>query len=418
MSETAPKELRGAVEAWVRQAMPGLPHQTHDPAEGLPLQVVPYGPDEVLAALDVLVSTWVTMGRQVSAFEGQWAAWCGAKGALMVNSGSSANLVALGALVHAGLLQAGDEVIVPAVAWSTSLFPVAQLGLVPVLVDVDPETLVLTPELVAAARTPRTRGVVPVHLLGQPAEVAALREMGLVVLEDACAAPGAEIDGRRVGTLGAFGTFSFFFSHHLTTIEGGMLVTDDEALLDIARSLRAHGWVRERGDRAALESEHPEIDPRFLFVSAGWNLRPTEVAGVFGQRQLQRLDAWLDQRQQNHRGWCQQLAHLAPRVRCFPELPGQRHAAMAFPLMVAPGVDRAALMAHLERRKIQTRPISGGNLARQPAFAHVPGARVAGPLPVADAVHERGFFVGNSHAFGPAHGALLQDALEEFLDGR
>lgn len=398
--------------------MPGLPHESHDPADGLPLQVVPYGPDEVLAALDVLVSTWVTMGRQVTAFEAQWAAWCGARHAVMVNSGSSANLVALGALVHAGKLRAGDEVIVPAVAWSTSLFPVAQLGLVPVLVDVDPDTLCLTPALVAAARTPRTRGVVAVHLLGQPAPVAPLREMGLVVLEDACAAPGAEIDGRKVGNFGEFGTFSFFFSHHLTTIEGGMLVTDDASLADIARSLRAHGWVRERGDRAELEAANPEIDPRFLFVSAGWNLRPTEIAGVFGQRQLERLDPWLDRRRQNHRDWCAQLAHLAPRVRCFPELPGQRHAAMAFPLLVAPGLDRAALMAHLERRRIQTRPISGSNLARQPAFAFVPGARVAGELPVADAVHERGFFVGNSHAFGPGHGALLQDALEEFLYGR
>ncbi|MCB9742349.1 MAG: DegT/DnrJ/EryC1/StrS family aminotransferase [Alphaproteobacteria bacterium] len=402
----------------VREQMSGLPVEAHDPAQGMPLQVVPYGAEEVLAALDALMSTWVTMGKRVQAFEAAWAAFCGARHGVMVNSGSSANLVALAALVQAGRLSAGDEVLVPAVAWSTSLFPVAQLGLVPVLVDVDPETLCISPEAARAAMGPRTRGVMPVHMLGQPAPLDALRELGLVVLEDACAAPGAELGGRRVGAIGAMGTFSFFFSHHLTTIEGGMIVTDDAELADHARSLRAHGWVRERSDREALAERTPEIDARFLFVSAGWNLRPTELAGAFGLEQLKRLPAWLDRRRENHRAWCARLAPLAPRVRCFPELDGQRHAAMAFPLMVGEGVDREALKASLEGRGIATRPISGSNLARQPAFAQLASARVAGPLPVADAVHERGFFVGNSHAFGPGHGALLQDAIEEFFHGR
>ncbi|MCB9760106.1 MAG: DegT/DnrJ/EryC1/StrS family aminotransferase [Alphaproteobacteria bacterium] len=403
---------------WIAERMKGFPVEAHDPAEGLPLQVVPYGAAEVQAALEVLLSTWVTMGREVRAFEAEWAAWCDAQAGVMVNSGSSANLVALAALVHCGRLSPGDEVLVPAVAWSTSLFPIAQLGLVPVLVDIDPDTLCVSVEAARAAMTPKTRGVVVVHLLGQPAPIQPFLDLGLTVLEDACAAPGAEIHGRRVGAQGAMGTFSFFFSHHLTTIEGGMIVTDDAELADAARSLRAHGWVRERSDADALAAANPEIDRRFLFVTAGWNLRPTELAAAFGRQQLKRLDAWLDQRQRNHQGWCAALAPLSPRIRCFPEQPGQRHAAMAFPMLVGPGVDREALKAALEARRIATRPISGSNLARQPAFEHLPTARVAGPLPNADAVHERGFFVGNSHAFGPGHGALLQDALKEFLDGR
>ncbi|MCB9792271.1 MAG: DegT/DnrJ/EryC1/StrS family aminotransferase [Alphaproteobacteria bacterium] len=402
----------------IRGLMQGLPVEAHDPSLGMPLQVVPYGAEEVIAALDCLLSTWVTMGKQVQAFEAAWAEFCGARYGVMLNSGSSANLVALGALLQSGRLQRGDEVLVPAVAWSTSLFPIAQLGLVPVLVDVDPDTLCISVEAARAAMGPRTKGVMPVHLLGQPAEVEALRALGLVVMEDACAAPGAEIGGRRVGAIGEVGTFSFFFSHHLTTIEGGMLVTDDAALADHARSLRAHGWVRERSDRDALAEASPEIDARFLFVSAGWNLRPTELAGAFGLKQLERLPAWLDTRRENHRAWCARLAHLAPLVRCFPELGGQRHAAMAFPLLVGEGVDREALKASLEARGVATRPISGSNLARQPAFAQLAQARIAGALPVADAVHERGFFVGNSHAFGAGHGALLQDALEEFFNGR
>lgn len=406
---------RDQIRELVFQEMAGLPVERHDPADGLPLQVVSYGPEEVDAMLDCLLTTWVTMGGQVRAFEDEWAAYCGAQHGVMCNSGSSANLLALAALVETGRLRPGDEVLVPAVAWSTSLFPVAQVGLHPVMVDVHPDTLCMDPAAAAAAMTPKTKGAVAVHLLGQPTRTDALQDLGLLVFEDACAAPGAALDGTRAGALGVAGTFSFFFSHHLTTIEGGVVVCQDEDLANAMRSLRAHGWVRERSDKATHEAAHPEIDPRFLFVSSGWNLRPTELAGSMGRKQLQRLPAWLEQRQANHDRWCARLAHLAPRVRVLPQRPGELHAAFAFPILLGPGEDRAALMAHLESQNIATRCISGSNLARQPAFDRVPNARIGGPLPVADAVHERGLFVGNSHAFHDGHGALLQRALEEYF---
>lgn len=390
----------------VRAAMAGYPVEAHDAAEGMPLVVVPYGADEVLAALEVLLSTRVTMGEQVRAFEAAWAAYCGRRHGVMVNSGSSANLLALAALVETGRLRPGDEVACPAVAWSTSLFPIAQAGLVPVVVDVDPRTLGLDAGLVRRYAGPRLKAALAVHLLGQPADVDGLD--GLLVVEDACGAHGAVSRGRRVGGIGLAGTFSFFFSHHLTTIEGGMVVTDDDALADAMRSLRAHGWVRERSDRGALAAASPEIDPRFLFVSPGYNLRPTEIAGAFGMRQLERLPAWVARRRANHADWCARLQGL---VEVFPEAPGTEHSGFAFPMVV--DGDRAGLMAHLEARRIETRPISGSNLARQPAFRHVP-ARVPGPLPVADRVHTQGFFVGNSHAFGPAHGERLAVAIQSW----
>lgn len=403
------------IAALVREELAGLPDEAHDPAQGIPLQVTPYGADEVIGAIEALLSTWVTMGARVRAFEAEWAAWCGARHGVMVNSGSSANLLALAGLVETGALQPGDEVLVPAVAWSTSLFPVAQVGLRPVLVDVDPHTLCLDPAQAAAALGPRTRAALLVHLLGQPCDPRPFAALGLQVIEDACAAPGAEVGGRRVGAQGQVGTFSFFFSHHITTIEGGIAVTDDAALADALRGLRAHGWVRERGDRAALEAQSPEIDPRFLFTSAGYNLRPTELNAAFGLRQLGRLGPWLDRRRVGHAAFCAALAPLAGAVQVFPERPGERHAAMAFALLLAPGLDRARLAAHLESRGIATRPISGSNLARQPAFARVAGARLGGPLPVSDAVHERGLFVGMSHAFGPGHATLLAATLAEAL---
>jgi CDP-6-deoxy-D-xylo-4-hexulose-3-dehydrase len=407
-------ERLAQIRTLIAEEMGQLPVERHDPVQGIPLQVTGFGADEVYGAVEALVSTWVTMGKRVRAFEEAFADWVGTRHAVMVNSGSSANLVGLAALVHTGQLRLGDEVLVPAVAWSTSLFPVAQCGLRPVLVDVDPQTLCIDVALAAAAMGPRTRGVIAVHLLGQPADVRGLKALDLVVLEDACAAHGAQIGGRRCGGLGAVGTFSFFFSHHITTIEGGMIVTDDHAVSEAARALRAHGWIRELDGREAVAQAHPEIDPRFLFTAAGWNLRPTEVAGAFGLRQLQRLDAWVERRRTNHREWCAALADFS-HLQVFPERPGGTHAAFAFPMLLsrdAP-VQRAEFMSHLESRKIATRPISGSNLARQPAFARVPGARVHGELPVSDAVHTRGLFIGNSHAFHQGHRDLLVSALSE-----
>ncbi|MFN7145374.1 MAG: DegT/DnrJ/EryC1/StrS family aminotransferase, partial [Myxococcota bacterium] len=276
------------------------------------------------------------------------------------------------------------------------------------VVDVDPRTLNLDPASARAARTAKTRAVMAVHLLGQPADLDGYDD--LLVIEDACGAHGARIGGREVGGFGVGATFSFFFSHHLTTVEGGIVVCDDDELADALRSLRAHGWVRERSDRAALEAAHPEIDPRFLFVSPGYNLRPTEMAAAFGLVQARRLDAWVEARRTNHVEWCARLADL-PGVTVFPEAPGTLHAGFAFPILVER--DRAGCMRALEARGIETRPISGSNLARQPAFARVP-AKTPVPLPVADDVHTRGFFVGNSHAFGAAHGERLAAALRSW----
>lgn len=401
-------ERRAQLEAIVRDELAAYPTREHDPELGMPLTVVGFGAEEVLGAIEVLLSTRVTMGEKVRRFERAWAAYCGQDDGVMVNSGSSANLVMLTALVETGRLQAGDEVLVPAVTWSTSLFPIVQAGLVPVLVDVDPRTLCIDVASAARARTRRTRAVLAVHLLGATADCAAFDD--LLVLEDACGAHGARRGRRRVGGLGLAASFSFFFSHHLTTIEGGIVVASDPELLDAMRSIRAHGWIRERSDKDTLRATRPEIDPRFFFVSAGYNLRPTEVQGAFGLAQLPRLDAWVERRRQNHAEWCALLADV-PGLTVFPEEEGTVHSGFSFPMLTEG--PRAPLMAALERRGVETRPVSGSNLARQPAFERIP-ARTPVPLTVADAVHERGFFVGNSHAFGRGHGELLAEVIREW----
>jgi len=376
------------------------------PPDRLPLAVPPFGAAEVEAAIETLLSGWLTMGKQCQAFEEAWAAEVGVAHAVCVNSGSSALLVMLGALIETGHLSRGDEVIVPAVGWSTSLFSVAQMGLVPVLKDVDPDTLCL--------EGAHDRPVLALHLLGCPS-----RATGPVIIEDACAAHGAQIGDQCVGSIGIAGAFSFFFSHHLSTVEGGMVTTSDARVADAARSMRAHGWIRERTDADALAHQHAHIDRRFLFVSTGMNVRPTELTGAFGVHQVPKLQGFVQTRRDNHARWCEAVTAMDLPLRVFPEVPGTRHAAFAFPILLdaAAGIDRATLCARLEAQGVDTRPISGSNLARQPAFAQVPGARVEGRLAVADAVHDRGFFVGQSHAFGDAQLDLLTSALRGAFQG-
>ena len=371
------------------------------PSDGLPLAVSPIGKAEITAAIDTLLSGWLTMGQKVLEFESAWADAVGTRHAICVNSGSSALLVMLNALVETGVLARGDEVIVPAVGWSTSLFTVAQAGLKPVLVDVGEDSLCLEGDW--------DRPVLAVHLLGCPS-----RATGPVIIEDACGAHGGAIGAQRCGSLGVASAFSFFFSHHLSTIEGGMINTDSDAVADAARSTRAHGWIRERSDAGQIAAQHKEIDPRFLFVSAGYNLRPTEITGAMGVEQVPKLDQYVAIRRRNHAQWCEAVAELNLPLRVYPELAGTTHAAFAFPMLLAEDapLQRSDLSAKLEARGIATRPISGSNLIRQPAFPKVVGARVEGETPVADAVHERGFFVGQSHDFDGDHLSRLIEGLK------
>ena len=392
-----------AIRELVQKYGPTDPKIEENPTK-LPLVLPSFGQQEVEEALDTLLSGWLTMGPKVFEFERKWAEYIGVQHAISVNSGSSALLVMLSALVECGYLQRGQEVVVPAVGWSTSLFSVAQAGLTPVLMDVDAQTLSLS----GVYADP----VLAIHMLGNPANV-----QTPLLIEDACGAHGAKIGDQKVGSIGICGAFSFFFSHHITTGEGGMITTNNDELADACRSFRAHGWVRERSDRQQWEMQYPHLDHRFLFATSGFNLRMTEVSGAFGMHQVDRMEAFVCQRRRNHQEWCQMLSDLQLPIDIFPEIDGTRHAAFAFPLILHEdaGISRSILCEKLEAKGIQTRPISGANLAMQPAFQKIPNARIEGALPVATAVQERGFFVGQSQSFSRAHGELLCDALKSIF---
>jgi CDP-4-dehydro-6-deoxyglucose reductase, E1 len=366
---TPPPDFLEAVRA-LRAKHPEAP-----PAEVIPLAANTLEDEEIAAALEALIRGPVTLGKRTLAFEEEFAASQGAKHAVYVSSGSAANLLVLALLAYPDGLHAdsappvlapGDEVIVPAVTWSTTIWPVIQVGAIPVLTDVDPQTLNLTLESVEAAISPKTKAVFAVHLLGNPAPVDALRalcdERGLTLIEDTCEALDAELGGKRAGTFGRMGTYSFYFSHHITTIEGGMVVCDSAQDADRLRALRAHGWTRElsRGCRAAVEARHAEIDPRFLFAERGFNCRNTDVHAAIGRIQLRRREAFLARRRAIAAAWEQIRDGLAGVFLPMKIEPGSSH--FALPLVLDPeaSVDRGALIEFLESRGVATRPLVAG----------------------------------------------------------
>ena len=382
----------------------------------IPLNVPTYGRAEIDEAIDSLESGWVTMGAKVKRFEEMWAEYIGVKYAVMTNSGSSANLLALSCLG----LQSGDEVITPALTWATTVFPIAQVGAVPVLVDVDLDTYNISPEAVRQAITPRTRAVMPVHLLGNPMDIENLSlRFNMKIIEDACEAHGASLDGWKVGSFGDLGTFSFFFSHHISTIEGGMVVTGDRLWAEQCRSMRAFGWIREKdeSERQRVAAEHPDIDPRFLFLHAGYNLRPTEIQGAFGIHQLPRLEGFIKHRRELAFWWNEALKEYEEFLMLPQERAGTRHVFFAYSFLLRPGCPftREAFQQHLESRGVETRQIEAGNMAIQPAMKHI-HHRVSGSLTNSEYIHNNGFMIGCHVGIGQAEREAVVEYCREFFE--
>ena len=366
-----------------------------------PLASSTWDQDEIDALQRVIASGRFTMGREVRRYEDDFAAHFGCRHAVMTSSGSTANLLALSAcLWHPDLgLAPGDEVIVPTVGWSTTYFPVSQLGLRLRFVDIEPGTLNLDPALAEAAITPRTRAILVVNLLGNPAALDRLRKLcddrGLILVEDNCESMGATLAGRQAGTFGLCGTFSSFFSHHISTMEGGMVVTDDRRLYDTMLSLRAHGWTRDLPEDTHLPRDPDPFLRQFRFVLPGYNLRPIEMEGALGQTQLAKLNGFVAARRDN-------AALFVNAFAGHPDLDIQQENGASswfgFSMLLKGRLAgrRADLVAALGAAGIESRPIVTGNFLANPVIAKLDHS-VAGPVPVAERVDTEGLFVGNHH---------------------
>ncbi len=364
-----------------------------------PLAASTWGAEEIDAVHKVLAGGRLTMGENVRTFEDAFARYHGRRFAVMVNSGSSANLCSVAALSYKKdrPLQRGDEVIVPAISWATTYHPLQQYGLKLRFVDVELETLNMAVDRLEDALTPATRAIVGVSILGNPAALDVMRAFAdahdLYFLEDNCESADAELGGRKTGTFGHLSTFSFFYSHHVTTIEGGMVLTDDEELFHLLRAVRAHGWTRDLPPESPLfEARDDDFFEAYRFILPGYNVRATEIAGAIGLVQLAKLPAMTEQRRKN---WALFQERFAGDEHFIIQRENGRSSAFSFTLIVNPetGVDRDRVLAALKEADIGYRIITGGNFLRHDAIRFFDYG-VVGDVRNADIAHDHGFFVG------------------------
>ena len=370
-----------------------------------PLATATWDGAEYQALQDVIASGMFTMGPKVAQFERDFASYIGSKYAVMVNSGSSANLLMVAALFYTKnshlKLYPGDEVIVPAVSWSTTYYPLYQYGLKIKFVDIDLQTLNYDLDQLRLAVTDKTRAIMAVNLLGNPNDFSAIQNIiglrDIVLMEDNCESLGAEFKGKKAGTFGIMGSFSSFFSHHISTMEGGLIVTDDEELYHILLSLRAHGWTRNLPKENLVcdtKSDDP-FEESFRFVLPGYNVRPLEMSGALGIEQLKKLPHLIAERRKNG-------ALLQDALENHPELLIQSEIGdsswFGFSLVIKPGSawTRKELVKKLTDLGFECRPIVTGNFSKNEVVKYF-DSEVYGHLKNAEYVDQNGLFIGNHH---------------------
>jgi CDP-6-deoxy-D-xylo-4-hexulose-3-dehydrase len=342
----------------------------------------------------------LTNGAQVRAFEAEWSSWLGVKHSVFVNSGASANLLTMAALKirHP---EAG-EVITPPLAWISDVASVLQNGFTPVFVDIDPRTLAMDPGRILARLGPRTRAVFLTHVQGfdglTDELLAELARRGIPLIEDVCESHGATHDGRKLGSFGWISNFSFYYAHHMSTIEGGMICTDDPVLYQQLRMLRSHGMVREAADadlRASYQAGNPELNPDFIFAYPAYNVRNTEIGGILGRSQLRRLDDNVRRRTSNLQRFLRQIDPT--KYRTDFKVEGSSN--YAFNLVLNRKDDDLVqrLMRTMRDKGVEFRRGSagGGNQLRQPYLKGIVPDGYYREFPQTEHIHFYGFYIGN-----------------------
>ncbi len=365
-----------------------------------PLTSNTWGAEEISAVTKVLHSGAFTMGEHVAQFENEFSEKFGNRFSIMVSSGSAANLIGVAALFHRKIrpLQRGDEVIVPSISWATTFYPLQQYGLCLKFLDIDLKTLNMDVSQLESALTEKTRMVVGVSILGNPASLDKMRDFckahNLIFFEDNCESMGAELNGKKCGTFGDIGTYSTFFSHHISTIEGGMIATDDEELYQLCRSLRAHGWTRNLSETSTLfDKKGEDFFEAYRFILPGYNVRPLEFSGAAGTEQLKKLDGMIAVRRQNAEVFTKLFED---DERFIIQAENGKSSWFCFTIILSPewDLDRRSILSALSEAKIEFRIITGGNFLRHDVIKYFDYACV-GEIINANIAHDRGFFVGN-----------------------
>lgn len=360
--------------------------------------------NEFSAIQRVIDSDMFTMGKEVTQYEGDFAKFFGSKYALMVNSGSSANLLMIASLFFTKneslKLKRGDEIIVPAVSWSTTYFPLQQYGLKVKFIDIDRQTLNMDLDKLDAAITDNTRAILSVNLLGNPNDYARMNEIisdrNIYILEDNCESMGATFDGKQAGTFGVMGTYSSFFSHHIATMEGGCVVTDDEELYHILLCIRAHGWTRNlpKFNKVSGEKSDDPFEESFKFILPGYNVRPLEMSGALGIEQLKKLPSFIEIRRENAKLF-QSLFAKHPYIDIQQETGSSSWFGFSLILNENAPYSRTELVKLLTTNGIECRPIVTGNFLKNKEVLEFFDYEIAGTLENSEYLDSYGLFIGN-----------------------
>jgi len=375
--------------------------------------------NEVNQALDSLLDVWISQGPKVKRFEEEFSKYVNMPHGIACNSGSSANLLALTAMIQAGRISPGDEVIVPAATFTTVISPILQVGLVPVFVDVEMETYNICPKAIERAITDKTKLIMMVHSLGCSADMDGIMSVSkkhkIPVLEDCCEAHGSSYKGKMVGSFGVLSTWSFFVAHNMTTGEGGMVLTNDDELEDILRSIREFGRLKkyEPGKpRFYYNDGHlKDYDERYVFTNIGYNLRMTDIAASLGIEQLKKLDSLNAIRGVNAMDYIYGLVDYEKKFIKLPTIPkNTEHTFYGFPILIKEGAPftRKELVNALETEGIETRAFMGGDLSVQPAYRDT-DCRTHEDMPNTASLRDRAFFIG-------CHPYLTRDHIDKVIN--
>lgn len=378
----------------------------------------PWGKEEIDAIQRVIDSNNYTMGANVREYEKQFAKKYGTKYAVMVSSGSTANLLAIAALVYSKRLPRGSEVIVPAVSWSTTYAPLEQYGMKLVFVDIDKDTLNISVEALKNAINEKTKMIFLVNLLGNPNQFdeifALVKNKDILVIEDNCESLGAKYKGKALGTIGYVGTYSTFYSHHMCTMEGGVVVTNDKELYEFMLAIRAHGWTRNLPEDSTIyqKKDNPFYES-FNFIVPGYNLRPLEMEGAIGLEQLKKIDGMIAQRRKNAEHFLNRMKEIK-NIRTQKEVSESSWFGFSLILENELAGKRDALIEKLKEANIEVRPIVAGNFTRNKVIEFMDYV-IPAPLTNSDEIHNNGFFVGNHSKDNSAEVDYFIDVLKKAL---
>ncbi len=380
-----------------------------------------WGEEEYNAMQNVIASGNFTMGKNVLVYEESFAKKFGSKYSIMVNSGSSANLLAVAALFYKNenALKKGDEVIVPAVSWATTYYPLYQYGLKIKFVDINLLTLNLDLDCLKDAISDKTRLIFAVNLLGNPNDYNAINEIikdkNIILLEDNCESMGADYEGKKTGSFGLMGTYSSFFSHHISTMEGGMINTNDEEIYHILLSLRAHGWTRQLPDvnKVSGKKSNNWFEESWNFVLPGYNVRPLELSGAIGIEQLKKLDSFVEIRRRNAEYFKKQFESISG-ITTQKEIGKSSWFGFSIILLPETGKKRDDLVELLMKNGVECRPIVSGNFTKNKVISYF-DYEISGELSNSDLIDKHGLFIGNHHYDLTGQIASVAELVKKFL---